>query len=154
MHTKICFFSDFEILIFYPVLAAFTMFFMPETPYYLITKNKEQEAKKSLQWLRGMENVNNELDELKRAYSEQKKVGKVSYLSLITNKVYFKPFLIMNALMFIQQFSGVNAVMFYLKVPMSQGYINWYNLIDRPCGSYPFCEIIRMMSGVLSTNLN
>ena len=127
---------------------------MPETPYHLITKNKEQEAKKSLQWLRGMENVNNELDELKRAYSEQKKVGKVSYLSLITNKVYFKPFLIMNALMFIQQFSGVNAVMFYLKVPMSQGYINWYNLIDRPCGSYPFCEIIRMMSGVLSTNLN
>ena len=102
------FFSDFEILIFYPVLAAFTMFFMPETPYYLITKNKEQEAKKSLQWLRGMENVNNELDELKRSYSEQKKVGKVSYLSLITNKVYFKPFLIMNALMFIQQFSGVH----------------------------------------------
>jgi len=97
------------------VLSAFTMFFMPETPYYLITKNKEQEAKKSLQWLRGIKNVSNELDELKRAYSEQKKVGKVSYLSLITNKVYFKPFFIMNALMFIQQFSGVNAVMFYLK---------------------------------------
>ena len=111
------------------VLAAFTMLFMPETPYYLITKNKEQEAKKSLQWLRGIKNVSNELDELKRAYSEQKKVGKVSYLSLITNKVYFKPFFIMNALMFIQQFSGVNAVMFYLKVPMSQGYIKRYNLI-------------------------
>ena len=68
------------------VLAAFTMFFMPETPYYLITKNKEQEAKKSLQWLRGIENVNNELDELKRAYNDQKKLGKVSYMSLITNK--------------------------------------------------------------------
>ena len=66
------------------------MFFMPETPYYLITKNKEQEAKKSLQWLRGIENVNNELDELKRAYSEQKKLGKVSYMSLITKKVYLK----------------------------------------------------------------
>ena len=117
------------------------MFFMPETPYYLITKNKEHEAKKSLQWLRGMENVNNELNELKRAYSEQNKLGKVSYMSLITNKVYFKPFFIMNALMFIQQFSGVNAVMFYLKVPIGQGYINRYNLIDRSSGSYSFCEI-------------
>ena len=139
---------------FSPVLAAFTMLFMPETPYYLITKNKEQEAKKSLQWLRGIKNVNNELDELKRAYTEQKKLGKVSYMSLITNKVYFKPFFIMNALMFIQQFSGVNAVMFYLKVPMSQGYINRYNLIDRPCGSYPSCEIIRITSIDVSTTLN
>ena len=89
---------------------------MPETPYYLITKNKEEEALKSLQWLRGTENVKDEIEDLKRAYKEQISLGKVSYSSLLTNYVYLKPFLIMSALMFIQQFSGVNAVMFYLKV--------------------------------------
>ena len=103
-------------VIFYTVLAAFGMYFMPETPYYLITKNKEEEALKSLQWLRGTENVKAEIEDLKRAYREQTLLGKVSYSSLLTNFVYFKPFLIMSALMFIQQFSGVNAVMFYLKV--------------------------------------
>ena len=92
------------------------MFFMPDTPYYLITKNKEAEAMKALQWLRGIENVNDELADLKRAYNEQKLIGNVTYLDLLTNKVYLRPFLIMMGLMFIQQFAGINAVMFYLKV--------------------------------------
>ena len=67
---------------------------MPETPYYLITKNKEDEALKSLQWLRGTENVKAEIEDLKRAYKEQILLGKVSYLDLLTNPVYLKPFLI------------------------------------------------------------
>jgi hypothetical protein len=29
------------------------MFFMPETPYYLITKGKVEQAEKSMSWLRG-----------------------------------------------------------------------------------------------------
>ena len=89
---------------------------MPETPYYLITKNKEDEAMKSLQWLRGNKNVKTEMEDLKRAYKQQMLLGKVTYNNLLRNSVYSKPFLIMTILMLIQQFSGVNAVMFNLKV--------------------------------------
>ena len=92
------------------------MFFMPESPYYLVAKGKDAQALKSLQWLRGPENAKDMLEEVKREFSQQKLIGSVSYLNLLTDAVYLRPFLIVMALMFFQQFSGINAVFFYLKV--------------------------------------
>ena len=92
------------------------MFFMPESPYYLITKNNEAQALKSLQWLRGSDNVKDEIEDMKRAYRDQQLIGNVSYGELFKDGVYLRPFLIVMALMFFQQFSGINAVLFYLKV--------------------------------------
>ena len=92
------------------------MFFMPESPYYLVAKGKDAQALKSLQWLRGSENAKDVLEEIKREFSEQKLIGSVSYVNLLTDAVYLRPFLIVMALMFFQQFSGINAVFFYLKV--------------------------------------
>ena len=92
------------------------MFFMPESPYYLVAKGKDVQALKSLQWLRGSENAKDVLEEIKREFSEQKLIGSVSYVNLLTDAVYLRPFLIVMALMFFQQFSGINAVFFYLKV--------------------------------------
>ena len=97
-------------------VSAVSMFFMPESPYYLITKGKDKEAAKALQWLRGSENVNDELEDFKREVREQKQIGSVSYIKLLSDGVYLRPFLIVMALMFFQQFSGINAVLFYLKV--------------------------------------
>ena len=42
--------NSFDNLHFSAVLSAAAMFFMPESPYYLIGKGKEEEALKSLQW--------------------------------------------------------------------------------------------------------
>ena len=92
------------------------MFFMPESPYYLVAKGKDAQALKCLQWLRGSENAKNVLEEVKREFSEQKLIGSVSYVKLLTDAVYLRPFLIVMALMFAQQFSGMNAITFYLKV--------------------------------------
>ena len=92
------------------------MFFMPESPYYLVAKGKDAQALKSLQWLRGSENAKDVLEEVKREFREQKLIGSVSYVNLLTDSVYLRPFLIVMALMFFQQFSGINAVFFYLKV--------------------------------------
>ena len=92
------------------------MFFMPESPYYLVAKGKDDAALKSLQWLRGSENAKDVLEDVKREYREQKLIGSVSYVNLLTDAVYLRPFLIVMALMFFQQFSGINAVFFYLKV--------------------------------------
>ena len=95
--------------------SAGAMFFMPESPYYLISKENEAKALASLQWLRGTKNVSGEMDELKRAYREQASLGNLGYKKLFTDGVYLRPFLIMIALMFFQQFAGINAVLFYLK---------------------------------------
>ena len=92
------------------------MFFMPESPYYLVAKGKNAQALKSLQWLRGSENAKDVLEEVKREFREQRLIGSVSYVNLLTDSVYLRPFLIVMALMFSQQFSGMNAVTFYMQV--------------------------------------
>ena len=51
---------------------------------------------------------------MQRAYQDQQKIGSVSFVKLVTDKVYLQPFLLMLALMFFQQFSGINAVNFNL----------------------------------------
>lgn len=102
-------------LLFDIVLSALAMFFMPESPYYLITKGQEIKAKASLQWLRGTDNVSQELEDLKRSYRDQQMLGKTGYGDLFSKGVYLRPFLIMIGLMFFQQFAGINAVLFYLK---------------------------------------
>ena len=90
------------------------MFFMPESPYYLVSKGKDADALKTLQWLRDSENVNDALEELKSECKDQKSLGNLSYVKLLTDAVYLRPFLIVMALMFFQQFSGINAVNFNL----------------------------------------
>ena len=121
-------------------VSAVAMFFMPESPYYLITKGKDAEALKTLQWLRDSENVNDALEELKSECKDQKSLGNLSYVKLLTDAVYLRPFLIVMALMFFQQFSGINAVLFNLKVRLfsinfrfvkscQQFYLNLYSRI-------------------------
>ena len=118
-----------------PIACAAIMFFMPDSPYYLITKGKISEAEKALSWFRGgignvqffihfmavlytryssLLDVKDELAEMQRAYQDQQKIGSVSFVKLVTDKVYLQPFLLMLALMFFQQFSGINAVNFNL----------------------------------------
>ena len=125
------------------------MFFMPESPYYLIGKGKEGEALTSLQWyiwfdfdekkysihtflsgkapfsrknlflffrLRGIPNVKDELEDLKQSYLKEANTEVVSFKKLLTDRVYLEPFVIMLILMFLQQFSGINAVLFNLQV--------------------------------------
>ena len=49
-----------------PVLFAVCFFFFPETPYFLLSENKTEEATKSLMWLRGQsrEEVQEELKQM------------------------------------------------------------------------------------------
>jgi hypothetical protein len=61
------------------------MFFMPETPYYLITKGKMEQAEKSLSWLRGKQyDTTKEMGELQATYQDQIKTGSVSIKQLLT----------------------------------------------------------------------
>ena len=95
-----------------PIVCAAIMCFMPESPYFLITKGNMRAAEKALSWFRGGIEVKEELAEMQRRYQEQQKIGSVSFVQLLTDKVYLQPFLLMLALMFFQMFSGINAVNF------------------------------------------
>ena len=98
------------------ILTILVMFFMPESPFYLIRKNQEEEALKSLIWLRGgTADVKSELEDLKKSCEKIRKSPDFSYTRLFTESVYLKPFIIVLALMFTQQFSGITAVFSNLK---------------------------------------
>ena len=94
------------------------MFFVPDSPRHLVNKGKDDAARKALKWLRGSEysGVEEELTILQNAKRDQEQLDhQVSFGELLTNGIYLKPLGIVLALMFFQQCSGINAVLFYLQ---------------------------------------
>nr|XP_025967980.1 solute carrier family 2, facilitated glucose transporter member 8 [Dromaius novaehollandiae] len=85
------------------------MFFMPETPRFLLNQNKRSEAIASLQFLRGPY-VDHEW-ECRQIEANVEEEG-LSF-SEFKNPSIYRPLLIGVALMFFQQVTGINAVMFY-----------------------------------------
>ncbi|KFV44400.1 Solute carrier family 2, facilitated glucose transporter member 8, partial [Gavia stellata] len=85
------------------------MFFMPETPRFLLNRNKRSEAIASLRFLRGP-HADHEWECRQIEASVQEEGLK---LSEFKNPSIYRPLLIGVALMFFQQVTGINAVMFY-----------------------------------------
>ncbi len=89
--------------------------FMPESPYQLLSEGKSEAAASSLQWLRGKEyDIKEDLEELRQAVEAKQAVRRIHPGDLLTRRVYLIPFALMLAIHFVQQFSGINAVVFYL----------------------------------------
>ena len=107
------------LLIFCIVINAVAMLFMPDSPVHLLSKDDNNGARQALIRLRGQEcpYINQELEKMKaNLQAARAAVDKsVSYTDLFTMSVYLKPFVIEMGLMFFQQFSGINAVIFYLQ---------------------------------------
>ncbi|XP_044020908.1 facilitated trehalose transporter Tret1-like isoform X2 [Aphidius gifuensis] len=90
------------------------MFGIPETPRWYISKGKVKEARKSLQWLRGKNvDISDELSSIEDANANCEKHSAQSPVYEMLKKKNLKPLLISLGLMFFQQFSGINAVIFY-----------------------------------------
>ena len=93
------------------VIWSFLMLFVPETPTYLLGKKNYDGARDALQFLRGHPYVEEELAEIQDSVEESTRT-KASAKDL-TKPQNLKPLLISILLMFGQQFSGMNAIMFY-----------------------------------------
>ncbi len=92
------------------------MMLLPESPPYLLSRQQEQNARRSLLWLRGKNyDVDRELEDLKLAQSERESAGSVNLADLLCMREYLHPFAIVLTLMFVQQFCGVNVVTFYIQ---------------------------------------
>ncbi|XP_043273237.1 solute carrier family 2, facilitated glucose transporter member 1-like isoform X2 [Venturia canescens] len=86
----------------------------PESPkYLLLSRGKDMEAQKSLAWLRGTIEVHDEMEDMRAEYESVKLVPRVTLKELFVNPTLRIPLFIAVMVMFAQQFSGINAVMFF-----------------------------------------
>lgn len=88
------------------------IWFIPETPRFLIAKGNEEDAQKALQWLRGSgTDIEKEFQELQK--TQQESEDKNESLLVLFSLTNLKLLAIVLGLMFFQQLSGINAVVFF-----------------------------------------
>ncbi|XP_037031902.1 facilitated trehalose transporter Tret1-like isoform X2 [Bradysia coprophila] len=96
-----------------PLAFAAAFVFMPESPLYLVSKNRSEDAIKSLKWLRGEHyDYNHELNELQSQH-EADINNRISILTALKRRATVKALIIIVGLMFFLQLSGINIVIFY-----------------------------------------
>ena len=100
------------VCIIFPGILAGWMIFMPRSPIFLVSKGNVEGARKSLQWLRGTKDVEEELKQLQDNVQSTSLCG-VNIVALFTKKQYAKPLVIVLVLMALQQLSGINYVLSY-----------------------------------------
>lgn len=94
------------------VLMSALMCLMPETPQWLLSKGRDDDAETSLKKLRTSA-INSELDEMKQAAHSASSGASQYSIQVLRSREFIVPFMFALALMFFQQFSGINAVLFY-----------------------------------------
>ncbi|OTF78173.1 hypothetical protein BLA29_002351 [Euroglyphus maynei] len=94
------------------IISSIGMYFAPESPIHLIQRDQSKAALKSLERLRSNESdIGAELIELENRVQSKEKS---SLKTLFKRPDVYYPLIISVMLQFFQQFSGINAIMFYL----------------------------------------
>lgn len=100
-----------------PLTALLLMFFFPETPSYLISRSKPDEAKQALQKFRGSTyNVNQEMETLVE-FSNKNNIKRLTgfreIMCALLKPSALKPFTLLFLYFLIYQWSGTNVITFY-----------------------------------------
>ncbi|NXG50539.1 GTR5 protein, partial [Psilopogon haemacephalus] len=91
--------------------------FFPESPrYLLIQKGNEEQARKALQRLRGKDDVDDEIEEMRQEDRSEREEGQFTVLSLCTYRGLRWQLISIIVMMMGQQLSGVNAVFYYADI--------------------------------------
>ncbi|KAL6489526.1 hypothetical protein MHYP_G00032670 [Metynnis hypsauchen] len=96
------------------ILQTVMLLFCSESPrYLLINLQKEDEARRVLVRVRGHEDIEDDIREMNDEATKVAMEKKVSIPELFRNPIYRQPIIIAILMNLSQQFSGINAVMFY-----------------------------------------
>nr|XP_012775398.2 solute carrier family 2, facilitated glucose transporter member 5-like [Maylandia zebra] len=88
--------------------------FFPESPRYMLIQNgDEKKATKALQRLRGWDDVDSELLEMRQEDQSEKAEGHLSVFSLLSQRSLRWQLISIVVMMMGQQLSGVNAIYYY-----------------------------------------
>lgn len=106
-----------------PILTIIALFCVPESPYWLLTKNRSNEARKSLAWLRGWvepHKVDDEFNEIHQALIDKKQVSEdkktlscTERLVPLTKRSFLLPFAIVTGTLFVGCFAGKTSIQTY-----------------------------------------
>lgn len=97
-----------------PLIFAAVHFFMPESPVYYAMKNRTEDCKKSLHWLRGDDcDISEELKEILEETNKGADEKKESIFVALRRPITLKGLSIAVILQALQQWTGINAIMFY-----------------------------------------
>ncbi|XP_060777617.1 solute carrier family 2, facilitated glucose transporter member 3 [Neoarius graeffei] len=96
------------------VVQSIMLLFCSESPRYLLINLKQEDnARQVLVRLRGNNDIEDDVQEMKEEASKVAMEKKVSILELFRNPVYRQPIIIAIVMHLSQQFSGINAVFYY-----------------------------------------
>lgn len=94
------------------VMGVLVFIFFRDTPVWYLSKRRVDDATKALQFYRGKEDVQSELDAIQESIDKRER-EKVSFKDAFsTREAKMGMFLALSVMLF-QQFSGINAVIFY-----------------------------------------
>ncbi|BFG03883.1 facilitated trehalose transporter Tret1-2 homolog [Drosophila madeirensis] len=97
-----------------PLIFAAVHFFMPESPVYLAKKGRNEDTAKALQWLRGKDaDISDELKEILDESQKQNDQPKINFMAALRRPVTRKGLGISVLLQIFQQWTGINAILFY-----------------------------------------
>lgn len=106
-----------------PIPFLLLMLIIPETPRWYVSRNRNEDARKALKWLRGKQaDVEPELKGIIKTHTDSERHSSSNGVMQLLRRNNLKPLSVSLGLMFFQQFSGINAVIFYAeKIFMDAG---------------------------------
>ncbi|KAF5281412.1 hypothetical protein FQR65_LT14708 [Abscondita terminalis] len=119
-----------------PAIAFCGLWFLPESPHWLLSQNKEGEARKSLAWYRGWaatESIQKEFQNIKEIYQKNQNIIKqtktLTFKNLYLKKSFLFPLFLVSFLYFLANLTGVLTLQTYgvlifatLDVPINKYY--------------------------------
>lgn len=130
-----------------PALLFLAVFLIPETPSFLLYQGHEAEAAASLLWLRGGQDISQELETM-RANIDSMREEETITCHKEFRKELVSPILITCGLMVFQKFSGANAFNFYAVPILSEAFVG-----INPYSAAVVVGFLQILAGMVSSIL-
>lgn len=98
----------------FPLIYGAILILMPESPVYYMIKGRDDDAIKSIKWLRGKNyDTTFEIDNLKSELRLDETAPKISQIRAFRESAAIWSIVVVMGMMIVQQLSGVSVVLFF-----------------------------------------